>query len=128
MSRVFILGPTDYDISDALRFGDVVVIFMSSRPSIFDHNRFASQFKTRVRSLGFNSRDDYFLCIGTAVPLLLSSSFLIQEYGSFKALFFHASEQRYVMRVLGYEEGKSRVLPVRYEHIRTVANPPREAP
>jgi hypothetical protein len=127
MSRVFILSETDYDISDALRYGEVTVIFKQGRPSIFDHPRFASEFKTRMRQLQFDNRHDYFLCIGTAVPLLLSSSFLIQEYGWFKALFFHAAAQHYTMRVLGHENRESRVFQSHDGDASDVAKSPRRS-
>jgi hypothetical protein len=116
MSRVFILSQTDYDVTDALRYGQLTVVFPTTRPSIFDHGRFREEFKKRIRALGFDNRKDYFLCIGTSVPMVLSSSFLCQDYGWVKMLFFHAADQRYVMRVIGDERAQQRVLQLRNEN------------
>jgi hypothetical protein len=116
MSRVFILSPTDYDVTDALRYGDLAVVFTGGRPSIFDHNRFKDDFKRRIKALGFDNRTDHFLCIGTSVPMVLATSFLIQEFGYFKMLFFHAAEQHYVMRIIGDERAQQRVLQLRNEN------------
>lgn len=123
MTRVFILSETDYDISDALRYGKLTVVFEAGRPSIFDHARFKDEFKRRVKALGFDHNKDFFLCIGTAVPLLLSQSFLTQDYGWFKALFFHAATQRYVVRVLGDEATYKRLSPIRYNDARGMDGP-----
>jgi hypothetical protein len=116
MSRVFILSPTDYDVSDAERYGKLTCVFTGPRPSIFDHARFREEFKKRIRALGFDNRTDHFLCIGTSVPMVLSASFLCQDYGYVKMLFFHAAEQRYVMRIIGDERAQQRVLQLRNEN------------
>ena len=101
--RVFLLEKTTHDISDAMRYGELVVMF-EQRPSVFDHKEFRSKFLQRLRKLKFDKRTDSFLCVGTSVPLLLSASFIIQECEWFHALMFHAYSQTYVTRTLGYED------------------------
>jgi hypothetical protein len=113
MSRVFIISPTDYDVTDALRYGKLTVVFTGARPSIFDHARFRDEFMKRIKALGFDNRTDSFLCIGTGVPMVLATSFLVQEYQWLKVLFFHAADQRYVMRVIGDERAQQRILQLR---------------
>jgi hypothetical protein len=124
MSRVFIISPTDYDVTDALRYGKITVVFPSVRPSIWDHARFRDEFKKKIKALGFDNRKDYFLCIGTSVPMVLSTSFLCQDYGWVKVLFFHAAEQRYVMRIIGDEIAQQRVLRLRNEIVKRVDGTP----
>jgi hypothetical protein len=100
MSRVFILSETDHDIRSAFRFGKLVTIFGRTRPSIFDHAKFKRDFLKRVSDLNFDNTTDSFLCVGTAVPLILATSFLQEEYGALRVLFFNAQSQDYTMRVL----------------------------
>lgn len=103
MSRVFLLGPTDHNIDDALRYGRLQIVFEGPRPSIFDHKRFSAEYCKRLRELNFDPDKDFVLLIGTAVPLILCTSFLLDEYGFFKALLFNAAKNCYVVRTLGDE-------------------------
>jgi hypothetical protein len=118
MSRVFIISPTDYDVSDATRYGKLTVVFTGARPSIFDHSRFREEFMKRIKALGFDRNTDSLLCIGTSVPVVLATSFLVQEYQWLKVLFFHAAEQQYVMRIIGDERAQQRVLQLRNDSSR----------
>jgi hypothetical protein len=98
--RVFILNESIHDIRQAFRFGKLVTIFGKVRPSIFDHERFKRDFLDKIRRLEFDPKHDCFLCVGTSVPLVLATSFIIEEYGYLQCLFFHAANQDYVLRCL----------------------------
>jgi hypothetical protein len=104
MNRVFLLNETDHDIRSAYRFGKVVTIFGQTRPSIFDHVKFKKSFLEKVQALNFDPVIDSFLCVGTAVPLVLATSFLQEEYGTLRVLFFNAQSQDYILRVLNDEK------------------------
>jgi hypothetical protein len=108
MSRVFILNETDHDIRPAFRFGALVTIFGRTRPSIFDHNKFKKSFLDKVKELNFDPAIDSFICVGTAVPLVLATSFLQEEYGALRVLLFNAQSQDYVLRVLNDETSSKR--------------------
>ena len=101
MSRVFLLEPTDFDVSDAERYGDIEVMF-SRRCSVFDHRVFEDTFVERLREMKFDKRVDRFLFVGTSTPLVLITSFLIVELEWVNVLLFHARSQSYVERTLGY--------------------------
>ncbi len=99
--RVFFLYSVDFDITNACRFGSLVAVYDDrSRPSVFDHSRFQQDLITRMEVLQFDPDNDWLLCAGAQVPLLLATAFMLNRYRKVKTLLFHAKEQRYVERIL----------------------------
>jgi hypothetical protein len=105
MSRVFLLEKTDFDISDAKRYGDLEIMF-HQRCSVFDHFVFQDTFLRELRHRKFDKRVDRFLFVGTSTPLVLVTSFLIVELEWVNVLLFHARTQTYVERTLGHAKLK----------------------
>lgn len=105
--KVFVLQNTDHDISDAKRYGQIIAVFNDRRPSVFDHERFRNQYLDRLIELEFNPNEDYVLFAGTAIPSILCTGFLMEEYGGFTALLFNAATQRYLPRRFGDEPAGS---------------------
>lgn len=101
--RVFALQQTNHDISDASRFGKIVYVFGERRPSLFDHEGFRSQYLDRMEELRFDPNKDFVVFVGTAIPSVLCTSFLMEEYGGFNALLFNATTQQYLLRRIGDE-------------------------
>lgn len=102
MSRVFLFEETDFDTRSALEHGDFVYVFQDTiRPSIWSTRIFEQQFLERIRLLQFDKRRDKFLMLGTAVPNILITSFLIKEFEWFDALLFSSTTRSYVLRTLG---------------------------
>jgi hypothetical protein len=101
--RVFVLQETDHDVSKAKKFGEIVYVFGNRRPSVFDHGRFRAQFIDRLYDLDFDAQKDAVAFVGTAVPAILCTSFMMEEFGGFNALLFNAATQSYLLRRLGDE-------------------------
>lgn len=100
--RVFVAEPVQKDISDALRFGELAVMFPETqhRQSVWEPGIDYAVMR-RLQALKFDAQSDYFLVVGTQVLLMSTAACLTKLHGSFKALYWHASMHEYVSRVVG---------------------------
>lgn len=103
-TRVFVLEECNKDISDAEKFGSLVVLFNESvhRPSIWE-DAIYDAVKNRFKALCFDSERDYVLLVGPQTMIVSAIHYLSQHYPKFRALFWHATAKGYVPRVFTKE-------------------------
>lgn len=99
-TRVFALEECNKDISDAERFGSLVVLFNETthRPSIWD-DAIYDTVRRRFKLLGFDPSRDYVLLVGPQTMIVAAIHYLSQTYDQYRVLFWHAAAKGYVPRV-----------------------------
>lgn len=99
MTRVFVVEETQKNVDIARLHGTLVYIFENGdkRPSIWETDEFLADVADRLEEMEF-CEDDYFLCVGSTVPLLAIMTLLSNLYPVFKVLFWHSVVQEYVPR------------------------------
>lgn len=103
-TRVFVVEECNKDLSDAERFGSLVVLFNDSvhRPSIWEDSIYEAV-KRRFKVLGFDPERDYVLLVGPQTMIVAAIHCLSLHYPKFRALFWHAAARGYVPRVFEKE-------------------------
>jgi hypothetical protein len=95
--RVFLVKSTRDDVSDARRFGDVVLIFGDAepRPRLFSED-FAAEVVRRLETAQYDPEVDYFLVTGDLVSVTMVAAAIARESSvPPRALFFDKQVSEY---------------------------------
>lgn len=101
-SRVFVLEPTEFDITVASEWGEVVYLYQhhSRRPAPTTGG-FPRSVLLRMSELQFDPSTDLVVLSGQMIALVVLTATLVAEYGSIKCLRFSSTSDRYVPFPLG---------------------------
>jgi hypothetical protein len=96
---VFLLEQTTHDISALRGYGEVEYIFApgEARPSVWQLE-FSALLAEKLEDIGFDPANDFIAFTGRLIPMMMLSSAVHRQYGSFFALLFDAGTQTYVER------------------------------
>lgn len=88
-SRVFMLMPHDKNLSDARRFGELVMLYdkRESRPSIWDP-AFLLEALDRLQDYQYDPERDFVLLAGHMVPTVLFCCAIVQRWPKTRALCY----------------------------------------
>lgn len=105
-SRVFVLEPTNLDLSSAEPFGDIIFVFdeHETRPSIWETGEFLEAVQRKLEQLNFNPDVDYFCCAGSMVPLISMINYLSNVYPQFRLLLWNSTIREYVVRSFSHDD------------------------
>lgn len=97
--RVFAFERCEQDVSAAAKFGEVVYLFDAdgSRPSIWS-DEFGEQVVKTLMNWRFNPDEDFILCTGKMVPLMMLSLTALAEFEVINLLLYNSVEREYVRR------------------------------
>jgi hypothetical protein len=101
--RVFMLEPHDKDVRNAEAFGRIVRIFdgKSSRPSIWDNDKFSEDAISILRQWNYNPNVDYVLAVGALVPMIMFCTAICDIWECPQVLYWDMPNRRYIVRRLG---------------------------
>lgn len=102
MARAFLLEEHRLDVSQAAQFGSITCLFGSkrSRNSIWD-SEFKCQILEAMNSENYDPKIDYFIVVGSMVPIAIAIATLVAFYGPIQVLLFSAVERQYISRTIG---------------------------
>ena len=95
--RCFLLEPTNFAVSTCEAFGELILLF-DSQGSFWCIENFREHLLSRLKSLEYDPRTDFFLLTGRPTVLAIASAIIVQEYNGMKILVFSGSEKTYVAR------------------------------
>ena len=104
-ARVFVLEPINppliFDPHAAEKFGELVYVFERGelRSSIW-HDEFCAECLDSLEEKGYDPARDFLLVVGKLVPITRMTASLARKYGAVRALFWHAVDKEYVVRIL----------------------------
>ena len=104
MPKVFVLAPSEKDVSKASMYGQIVFVFRPDerRPSVWDAE-FALSALDRLEQEQYDPTNDYLLLVGNFIAIIAFVAAVAEQYYSPKALAFDMTRQTYVPIVLGVE-------------------------
>lgn len=99
--RVFALEPTTHNVSDALRFGEIVYLYdlEERRPSMWT-NSFLEDCMQRMEANGFSQDHDFILASGSHTLVLIWVTHLVSTLDTVHLLLFDSKQEEYVHRMV----------------------------
>lgn len=108
MGRVILIEKpkAHIDVTKASPYGDIVVLFgdHDRRSSVFHTRAYAEEVLAQLVKIDFRPNDDAFCVTGAVVPIVVGLSAALLRYGPLKVLLYNASDDKYVLRMVGDEE------------------------
>ena len=103
--RVFVIEKfrQNFDMSSVDKYGKIVTLIDSNvrRPSIFDVDLFQEAVLRLFEKHEFDPERDSVCVVGALITVVLTTSVLVERYGSINVLLYNSSQGEYVLRPLG---------------------------
>lgn len=105
MSRVFALTPTNYDITEAAGYGEIVYLYNAPNTRKLPYGfveDFALDVWRRMKDNGYDPDKDFLLVVGPQVLVVQWVAAVISQKQYCRCLLYEAPKSRYVSRILGF--------------------------
>lgn len=105
--RVFLIEQprSNIDLTTAEDFGELCVLFPINerRTSVFNCTEFGEQVVDRLRRENFCVKKDFICVAGSMITMIVAISAILAAFKMVTVLFFNATTDHYVARILGHE-------------------------
>lgn len=102
MARVFIIEPPSVNVSQAEKFGDIIILIKDQpRVSALDSDYYAGLVIEALEQHDYKPKEDYFCLVGAMSSIAVSVAAMVTRWKHIRCLVFNGSRNDYVLRTLG---------------------------
>jgi hypothetical protein len=91
------------NVEKAKEFGKLTILLKQTetRISPLSTNEYAGAAIQRLEEEKYSPKEDFIAIVGSLSAVTVVLTAMVQRFGDIRCLFFHASQNRYVLRTLG---------------------------